>query len=63
MTTVVSYPVHMAYGQRIMKAPLAVQSNTPPELVQQLFAKLGAKYVIVTDANGYCTLSLLTIEM
>jgi chloride channel 3/4/5 len=24
------------------------------ELVQQFFVKLGARYVVVTDANGYC---------
>ena len=24
--------------------------------MQQLFVKLGARYVIVTDADGYCTL-------
>ena len=36
------------------QAPLTVQSNTPPELLQQIFAKLGAKYVIVTDPNGNC---------
>ncbi|KAI5123892.1 hypothetical protein M0805_005708 [Coniferiporia weirii] len=35
------------------QAPLAVQTNSPPELVQQLFAKLGVKYVIVNDPNGY----------
>ncbi|KAH8119432.1 clc channel [Phellopilus nigrolimitatus] len=35
------------------QAPLTVQTNSPPELVQQLFAKLGAKYVIVTDPNGF----------
>ncbi|EJD03208.1 clc channel [Fomitiporia mediterranea MF3/22] len=35
------------------QAPLMIQTNTPPELVQQLFAKLGAKFVIVTDPNGY----------
>ncbi|KAL5524022.1 hypothetical protein ACEPAG_8195 [Sanghuangporus baumii] len=35
------------------QVPLMVQTNSPPELVQQLFAKLGTKYVIVTDPNGY----------
>ncbi|TDL24300.1 hypothetical protein BD410DRAFT_116394 [Rickenella mellea] len=35
------------------QAPLTVQTHSPLELVQQLFAKLGAKYVIVTDPNGY----------
>lgn len=37
------------------QAPLTVQSNSPLELVQQFFAKLGARYVVVTDADGYCT--------
>ena len=41
------------------QAPLAVQMNSPLELVQQLFAKLGAKYVIVTDPSGYCEHSLI----
>ena len=41
------------------QAPLAVQMNSPLELVQQLFAKLGAKYVIVTDPSGYCEPSLI----
>ncbi|CAL1706418.1 unnamed protein product [Somion occarium] len=35
------------------QAPLTVQSNSPLELVQQLFAKLGARYVVVTDTDGY----------
>ncbi|KZT71831.1 hypothetical protein DAEQUDRAFT_749819 [Daedalea quercina L-15889] len=35
------------------QAPLTVQSNSPLELVQQFFAKLGARYVVVTDADGY----------
>ena len=37
------------------QAPLTVQSNSPLELVQQLFTKLGARYVVVTDTDGYCT--------
>ncbi|KAA1473891.1 hypothetical protein DENSPDRAFT_780653 [Dentipellis sp. KUC8613] len=35
------------------QAPLTVQTNSPLELVQQFFVKLGAKYVIVTDVDGY----------
>ncbi|KAF7797623.1 hypothetical protein EIP86_008823 [Pleurotus ostreatoroseus] len=35
------------------QAPLTVQSNSPLELVQQLFTKLGARYVIVHDTDGY----------
>lgn len=38
----------------ISQAPLTVQSNSPLELVQQLFTKLGARYIIVIDADGYC---------
>ncbi|KAH9944710.1 chloride channel [Amylocystis lapponica] len=34
------------------KAPLTVQSNSPLELVQQFFTKLGARYVVVTDTDG-----------
>jgi chloride channel 3/4/5 len=36
------------------QAPLTVSINSPLELVQQLFVKLGARYVVVTDADGYC---------
>lgn len=36
------------------QAPLTVLSNSPLELVQQFFTKLGARYVVVTDADGYC---------
>lgn len=32
--------------------------NSPLEFVQQLFAKLGAKYIIVNDTQGYCTSSM-----
>ncbi|KIP06962.1 hypothetical protein PHLGIDRAFT_71807 [Phlebiopsis gigantea 11061_1 CR5-6] len=35
------------------QAPLTVQSNSPLELVQQLFTKLGARYIVVTDTDGY----------
>ncbi|KAG0706023.1 chloride channel [Suillus ampliporus] len=34
------------------KAPLTIQSNSPLELLRQLFVKLGARYVIVTDTDG-----------
>jgi len=35
------------------KAPLTIRINSPLELVQQFFVKLGARYVVVTDSNGY----------
>ncbi|KZT28972.1 hypothetical protein NEOLEDRAFT_1154061 [Neolentinus lepideus HHB14362 ss-1] len=35
------------------QAPLTVQSNAPLELVQEFFVKLGAKYVVVTDTEGF----------
>ncbi|KAF8264176.1 chloride channel [Lactarius quietus] len=35
------------------RAPLTVNINSPLELVQQFFVKLGARYVVVTDADGY----------
>lgn len=35
------------------KAPLTVNINSPLELVQQFFVKLGARYVVVTDTDGY----------
>ena len=41
-----------------MQAPLSVQSNSPLEFVQQLFTKLGARYVVVTDTDGYCAYPL-----
>lgn len=36
------------------KAPLTVQTNSPLELVQEFFVKLGARYIVVTDEDGYC---------
>jgi chloride channel 3/4/5 len=39
-----------------MQAPLTIIVNSPLELVQQFFVKLGARYVVVTDANGNCEL-------
>jgi len=35
------------------KAPLTININSPLELVQQFFVKLGARYVVVTDTDGY----------
>ncbi|TBU33934.1 chloride channel [Dichomitus squalens] len=35
------------------QAPLTVQDNSPLELVQQFFTKLGARYVVVTDSDGH----------
>ena len=37
-------------------APLTVQDNSPLELVQEFFTKLGARYVVVTDSDGFCEL-------
>ncbi|KAJ7287466.1 chloride channel [Mycena rebaudengoi] len=34
------------------QAPLTMQSNSPLEMVHQYFVKLGARYVVVTDADG-----------
>ena len=36
------------------QAPLTVQVNSPLEVVHQFFVKLGARYVVVLDADGYC---------
>ncbi|PFH51530.1 hypothetical protein AMATHDRAFT_58981 [Amanita thiersii Skay4041] len=35
------------------QAPLAIQSNSPMELLHQFFVKLGARYVIINDTDGY----------
>ncbi|KAJ7783246.1 chloride channel [Mycena metata] len=35
------------------QAPLTVQSNSPLEMVHQYFTKLGARYVVVTDTDGF----------
>ncbi|THH28756.1 hypothetical protein EUX98_g5452 [Antrodiella citrinella] len=35
------------------KAPLIVSSNSPLESVHQFFTKLGARYVVVVDGDGY----------
>ncbi|KAI0058083.1 hypothetical protein BV25DRAFT_1919615 [Artomyces pyxidatus] len=35
------------------RAPLTVHINSPLEVVQQFFVKLGARYVVVTDSEGY----------
>ena len=33
---------------------MTVQVNSPLEVVHQFFVKLGARYVVVLDADGYC---------
>ena len=38
------------------EAPLTVQDNSPLELLHEFFTKLGARYVVVTDSDGYCEL-------
>ncbi|CCL98708.1 uncharacterized protein FIBRA_00712 [Fibroporia radiculosa] len=35
------------------QAPITVQSNSPLELVHQFFIKLGARYVVVIDTDGF----------
>lgn len=45
-----------------MQAPLTISVNSPLELVQQFFVKLGARYVVVTDANGNCELFSLFVS-
>ncbi|KAJ7901901.1 chloride channel [Mycena olivaceomarginata] len=35
------------------QAPLTLQSNSPLEMVHQYFTKLGARYVVVTDTDGF----------
>ena len=40
----------------LKQAPLTIQSNSPLELLHQFFAKLGARYVVVTDTEGLCKL-------
>ncbi|TFK75368.1 hypothetical protein BDN72DRAFT_954992 [Pluteus cervinus] len=35
------------------QAPLTIQSNSPLELLHQFFVKLGARYVVITDTDGY----------
>ena len=39
---------------RPRQAPLTVRINSPLELVQQFFVKLGSRYVVVIDSNGFC---------
>lgn len=45
-----------------VQAPLTIQSNAPLELVHQFFVKLGARYVIVTDADGDCECLLVQLS-
>ena len=45
------------------KAPLTVQDNSPLELLQEFFTKLGARYVVVTDSDGYCKLLSLLLSL
>jgi chloride channel 3/4/5 len=42
------------FGIYMDKAPLTVQDNSPLELLQEFFTKLGARYVVVTDSDSYC---------
>lgn len=36
------------------QAPLSVPSCASLELVQQFFVKLGARYILILNADGYC---------
>ncbi|KAF4620845.1 hypothetical protein D9613_000727 [Agrocybe pediades] len=36
------------------QAPLTLVNNSPMELVHQIFVKLGARYVVITDTDGLC---------
>jgi hypothetical protein len=32
-----------------------VHAHSPLEVVQQMFTKLGARYIVVMNTNGFCT--------
>lgn len=36
------------------QAPLTITGHSPLELVQQLFVKIGARYIVVVNSDGYC---------
>jgi chloride channel 3/4/5 len=36
------------------QAPLTLANNSPMELLHQIFVKLGARYVVITDTDGLC---------
>ena len=48
--------IRLTFYSSVIQAPLTISVNSPLELVQQFFVKLGARYVVVTDADGYCEL-------
>jgi chloride channel 3/4/5 len=48
--------IRLIFYSSVVQAPLTISVNSPLELVQQFFVKLGARYVVVTDADGYCEL-------
>ncbi|KAI0029975.1 chloride channel [Vararia minispora EC-137] len=41
------------FGVYMDQAPVTVALNSPLELVQQMFVKLGARYIVVVNAGGY----------
>ncbi|KAF9268924.1 hypothetical protein L218DRAFT_954350 [Marasmius fiardii PR-910] len=41
------------FGIYMDQAPLTLQSNSPSQLVHQFFVKLGARYVVITDTDGF----------
>ena len=50
------------FGIYMDKAQLTVQDNSPLELVQEFFTKLGARYVVVTDSDGHCEFPYPTLD-
>ena len=36
-----------------------MSNNSPMELIHQIFVKLGARYIIVTDTEAFCAYFLL----
>lgn len=36
------------------KAPITMANNSPMEFLHQIFVKLGARYAIITNADGLC---------
>ena len=35
-------------------SPVTINSNAPLELVHQIFTKLGARFIMVNNLDGYC---------
>ena len=54
---------YVAFGRLLnrmlsaFQAPLTMANNSPMELVHQIFVKLGARYIVITDTEGLCMFS------